>query len=722
MQPSKPRAWSSEIPQRTSPPPPSLRTVPYANGTAAVQSDPDQGPTKALARSSSAKIAAMAERRIARGVEMQNQLAQLQEDLKKVKEQLATTEEEKSKILDELREMKNLAEDANSKLTKALVAQRQAQEGWDIEKVRFKELEQASVESAQKRDQAWQLELEALQIQQSLDVEALASATQELNRVNRELSSTLEEKTEAVREAEGARIAADANSKRVKELLLKLYSVKEPLNQANSNTSSAIETGASELGKAKDIEVSLAEREPSVEKLEPELSNEGKPESWVMELLSTSETRIGNLELELEKAKESEAKTFESLISQTKQLEETKISLEEAKLEIASLHENIKSLEVSISQSSRDLSVSHRCLEIAKLDTHSVKETAEALKSELQIAKDNLDHAQEKEELALQNAQCLKEEMNILRNELKLAVEAEEKSKKAMDGLALALKEVTTEANQAKENLISTQSQLEKAGMDVDRLKLRLMRAEEKYQALLDEVKSEADQVARISRQENSKLRDIMKQAVNEASVAKEAAEIARMENSQLKDSLSEMGSTLERINQENQRLKINETGATENVKEPASLPIVETPPNESEAVKKPSTTAKEFKESKKAAKFLSGPLKKPHIPNVEIENPRIGNGLKDEGDDSDESKGSIFDMVPEKDDMHPSVHIMTHRRAASAVLFDDIEATNFDDFDPIDGSQFDEIETDKSLDSKHKKKKALLSRFGGILRKKSSK
>ncbi|KAG0449795.1 hypothetical protein HPP92_015842 [Vanilla planifolia] len=61
----------------------------------------------------------------------------------------------------------------------------------------------------------------------------------------------------------------------------------------------------------------------------------------------------------------------------------------------------------------------------------------------------------------------------------------------------------------------------------------------------LDDLKRENERLTqsqRTARGETSKNRDIIKQAVNEATVVKEALEIARGENSRLKDSLKEIG------------------------------------------------------------------------------------------------------------------------------------------------------------------------------------
>ncbi|KAJ6413641.1 hypothetical protein OIU84_006444 [Salix udensis] len=72
----------------------------------------------------------------------------------------------------------------------------------------------------------------------------------------------------------------------------------------------------------------------------------------------------------------------------------------------------------------------------------------------------------------------------------------------------------------------------------------------------------------KIAKQENQKVRDILKQALNEANVAKEAAGIARDENSQLKDVLAEKDNALVFITQENENLRINEAANLEEIKE----------------------------------------------------------------------------------------------------------------------------------------------------------
>ncbi|KAF5798259.1 hypothetical protein HanRHA438_Chr07g0301301 [Helianthus annuus] len=77
-----------------------------------------------------------------------------------------------------------------------------------------------------------------------------------------------------------------------------------------------------------------------------------------------------------------------------------------------------------------------------------------------------------------------------------------------------------------------------------------------------------SENTTKITREETSKLRDIVKQALNESKAAKEASNIARAEHSELKDLLSKKEESLRALTEENEKLRINEVAARENLKE----------------------------------------------------------------------------------------------------------------------------------------------------------
>ncbi|KAK4430551.1 hypothetical protein Salat_1355800 [Sesamum alatum] len=470
-----------------------------------------------------AKVSYLSENRVDRAMSMEQEMGEMEEELRRTREQLNDCEVEKHRILDQLKEAKTAAHEANVKANEALT-----------------------------------LELENLKI-------LLTSSRDDLKTKDRKIES--------------------------------------------------LET---EIGKARELEVVLAEKESSLDKLNKELRELREREKDVKTLLSENKKRIEELEAEVERARLSESKMADSLAQQTKQLEATKVELKETSAQIASLQEKIEVLEELSKKSS------------ANVKGSSVNEGKEirGIEMELKLAKENLIQAQEGEQKALSKAESLIEEIEMVKNEWKSAIEAEAKSAKAMEDLALALKEVATEANQAKGKLSVTENELEQVRGEAAKLKEMVRSTEERYKNLLNEARTEAelqkntadrlrveaeesllawngkemgfvscikraeDERATLqhennklteslkaaenmtwtAREETCKLRDILKQAVNEANAAKAAAGIARDENSFLKDSLTEKEETLLFLTRENERLRINEAAAKENIKQLKAL------------------------------------------------------------------------------------------------------------------------------------------------------
>jgi DNA repair exonuclease SbcCD ATPase subunit len=285
--------------------------------------------------------------------------------------------------------------------------------------------------------------------------------------------------------------------------------------------------------------------------------------------------RLQQLEGELDAARDSERKLLVSLEAQTKQLEQTKVSLEEAKLEITSLQGSKKSLETLTAVSSNPSTEPAKKFRRRGMLSFSFANPGEV-------------------------------ETWSLQRELKLALESEEKCKKAMDDLAIALKEQTTEAREANAKLSLVQDELDNKRTEVQNLKASLEITEEKLRLALEEagrLKVESDELAaaskekerglidcikifedeltkgkeeyekliesqRVVRDENLRLREMLKHAVSEANVARESLEIARVENSQLNEHISEKESILQSMMQGYESLKASEAAAQSSIKE----------------------------------------------------------------------------------------------------------------------------------------------------------
>lgn len=387
----------------------------------------------------------------------------------------------------------------------------------------------------------------------------ISSLEEELKNTKDRLNEAETEKNRVAAELREAKELANAglSAKKAEQLFSELKSVKDSLLSSKKE----IESRDKEIGSlnkrvesAKVFEVKLAERDSSLEKLQK---------------------KIRELENEVEKTKQSESNMLESLMIQTQQINQTKMDLEESKLEVITLHEQLENLQRSgrngPGPNPRQSSVAQR----GSFDTS--RET-----------------------------KALKDEITMLKNELKEATEAEEKSKKAMDDLASALREVATESSTASVKLRSSEEQVRRLKSETEKLKEELETRTEESERLrveyeesvlawaakengfigcikksdediaslkhennkLQETLVTAETTARIAKEEASKLRDILKQALNESNVAKEAANIARAENSELKDLLTEKEESLHFLTKENERLRINEVAARENVKE----------------------------------------------------------------------------------------------------------------------------------------------------------
>ncbi|XP_015076416.1 WEB family protein At5g16730, chloroplastic-like [Solanum pennellii] len=432
-------------------------------------------------------------------------------------------------------------------------------------------------------------------------------------------------------------------------------------------------------------------------------------EAQAMDILYNFKKRVHELEAEVAHRRLTESKIFDSLASQTREFELTKIELEESKVEISLLHEEIESLLASSEQNR------WRCDGSCSGKIALEKELG-CLRFELGLAKANLAMIQERERFASSKAKALSDEVHLVRNELKFATYAEEKSQKALDDLALALKEIAAEAYEAKEKLSASQLELEQVKDEAGQLKQMVRNAEARYQKLLNEAKKEselhretadrlsrlefdesrlaenetryltcikkaeeekklaqdeaatlavslkaAERITRAAKREVYKLKGILKQAINEADAAKTAAGLARDENIQLKDSKAEKEESIRVLTQENERLEINEVAAQENVKKLKRL-------LSSSALKTEDREQEEEHYEDLHIKNTSSSV------NLQQEQENLEAKIQDENLEMAKAlKDTIFEINESpKSELHISKQVSHHRRASSFAFSDD--------------------------------------------------
>ncbi|XP_031116096.1 WEB family protein At3g02930, chloroplastic-like [Ipomoea triloba] len=550
-----------------------------------LRSSADQSPRSAAPKPSvgrSTKLGTPPDKkpaRVLRPSELQTELNLAQEDLKKAKEKLASVEKEKTQALDDLKEAKKLAEEANEKLREALIAQKRAEDDSEIEKFRTVEMEQAGIEAAQKKEEEWQKEVEAVRSQHALDVAALLSATQELQRVKQELAMTCDAKNQALAHADDATKIAEIHAGKVEILSAELIRVKSMLDSRVESESTEknklveelnleIETLRKELEMARSYEVKVMEKEAVLEQCKLDLEAAKMAASYAHNLVEEWKKRVEDLEFQTSEAQRTERSASESLESAMKELEGRNDLLHDAETEIASLKEKLGLLEFSVDRQKGELEESECHFKMAREEASKMAEKVESLSSELETVKEDKIQALNNEKLAADSVEQLLEEKNKLLDELKSSREEEEKNKKAMESLTSALHEVSSEAREAKEKLLSSQAETGNYETQIEDLQRVLKTTNERYENMLGDAKQEIDLLTNsveqskqdydmLKAEQEEKERDLMNcvvkteeanssmekeinRLVNSLKEAQEDASNAREDEARLKNSLKE--------------------------------------------------------------------------------------------------------------------------------------------------------------------------------------
>ncbi|CAN6340181.1 unnamed protein product [Urochloa humidicola] len=202
MQTSKTRNGPSDAPQRTSPRTPRASRVAKTGGNETdsagvtpTRTPTDRSPKVTERRSPRSPITE--KKRPSRLSELESKVSQLQDELKKAKEQISSSEARRRHTQQEAEEAKKQEQDATSKLEDL---QRQLDEYSAAEESRLQERRKIS----QERDRAWESELEAVQKQQSVDAAALSSAMSEIQRLKQQLEATSESDAARAKQCEYA--------------------------------------------------------------------------------------------------------------------------------------------------------------------------------------------------------------------------------------------------------------------------------------------------------------------------------------------------------------------------------------------------------------------------------------------------------------------------------------------------------------------------------------
>ena len=393
--------------------------------------------------------------------ELESQLTQLQEDLKKTKDQLSSSEALKKQAQQEAEDVKKQLQAMSAKLENS---QNQLMEFSAAEEAQLQQLRQIS----QERDRAWQSELEAIQKQHSLDSAALSSAMNEIHRLKLQLEMVAKSEEDQVQQSDRAQAELQA------------------------------------------LKQDMAETLSTVEKLKVELSNSEKAEA-------EAEAKVVETQQQLEVAKFT-VETIRSEGSKLLELFRTSISeLEESRAQVSSLQETVKKLQDdqhnagdSSTLGSLELEVEHlrSALQAAEIKYEEEQtriasqirsyEMADQVNTESGVRESELESAlsSANAQLAELKASLMDKENKLqgiadMNEELKAKLEKGQMTKMETDSECKLLDSVTDIA-ELKANLMDKENELQFISEENEQLKLELAKREaescKSYESAISEI------------------------------------------------------------------------------------------------------------------------------------------------------------------------------------------------------------------------------------------
>ncbi|KAF6134820.1 hypothetical protein GIB67_002221 [Kingdonia uniflora] len=438
------RAGTLEVPQRTSPATPRTARQSKITGSESDSVSPhqacrtpkDRSPKVIERKSPRSPASELQKRRPTRISELESQIAQLQDDLKKAKDQLGSSETRKRNIDSEAEDTKKQLVALTEKLEES---QRQLVELSASEEARLQELRKIS----QERDKVWESELNSVQKQHSEDSASLASALNEIQR----LKIQLEMVAKSEPDAQNLSVELEAAKSFIENLGSQLGDCRKSEAQAQERAKDTLE----ELEAAKIIVKAYSS-------LSSELESSKSQVNSLKEL-------VGKLEADLVKASnKSSVNGQDDEIVESNQL---KLELKSVKLEAEELKSALEASKTRYQEQIGNKSyVNGENEEIVessqlKLDLKSMKLEVENLKSALEESETRYQEQQIASILRDRNAYELMEKIKFSKSTRELELEAE-------------LKKMRSEIEELKANLMDKETELQSISEENEGLNIKI--------------------------------------------------------------------------------------------------------------------------------------------------------------------------------------------------------------------------------------------------------
>ncbi|KAL4283710.1 hypothetical protein GQ457_16G007480 [Hibiscus cannabinus] len=473
--PKASRNGSSEVPQRVSHravrqlKPTTIETVAVSSPSSTSRPSKEKSPKVVDRRSP--RSPASEKKRPSRISELEAHNSQLQEELKKAKDQLTSSESSRKQVEHDAEESKKQLLDLSTKLEES---QKQLLELSGSKDTHVVELHKVS----QERDQAWQSELEAIQRQQSLDSAALVSAVNEIQRLKDQLEMLAESEAAQTKRAE----SAHSELQSLKGNLVETHSLVENMkNQLKDSQES--EAWAQAL--ANDTQLQLEAAKKTVEELRSEGMKAVEAYNSIAFELDQSRKRVYSLEGLVHKLKADMTDAGGSL---SNEFDDNCIVVEHQAVVSEKPEESLQ-LEAEISSLKSEVAHLKSALEAAETKCHaeetqgtikSSHELVEQIKSEASSREAELLAELEKANIGITDLkanmmdketelQCISEENNELRMKLEKNLSRQRESE-----LEKELKLLNEAIVDLKANMMDKETELQNISEENEMLRLEI--------------------------------------------------------------------------------------------------------------------------------------------------------------------------------------------------------------------------------------------------------
>ncbi|KAL2323290.1 hypothetical protein Fmac_027669 [Flemingia macrophylla] len=500
MQTPKARTGASEVPQRKSP----------ASPKHASKTPKDRSPKVTERKSPRSPISE--KKKPTRVQELESQLTQLEEDLKRTKDQLNSSESWKRKAQQEAEEAKKQLLAMSNNLKES---QQQLMELSASEEERLQELQKIS----QDRDRAWQSELEAVQKQHSMDSAALVSAMNEIQKLKIQL--------ERVRESEAVHISnAESDNAEIEDLRMELDEALTLVEKLKNEARDCKESESRALEVVGKTQMQLETANKIVETLQGEGVKASEAyKSMALELeqsraqVKSLEELVSNLQVDLVGGANKNVLGPSSVADpapapapknlENEEINQLKAELASTKSEAAQLKSALDVSEVRYQEeyirSTLQIRSAFEQLEHAKSES---SQRQGELNDELKRAKADIEELRARLMDKESQLQGLSEKNEMLMSKIKQEQPSERESEPVVE-----LKKLNADMAELKESLLDKETEMHKLTVENNVLKMEIKRMELEKNKIPDEAVASAEAARAAEREALLKLGSLTEEA-----------------------------------------------------------------------------------------------------------------------------------------------------------------------------------------------------------------